>query len=277
MSILKQAHRDHFNEYGYMVVENAVPIDLCNAVVDAIWAFLGMDPSDPDDWYRLPHEPPERPGIGMVSMYWHQAMWDVYQHPRVHQLYSEVYGTDRLWVHIDRVNMKPPRHPNHPDWARASGCHWDADTSKLPLKFGTQGVLYLTDTDANQGGFGCLPGAHKSLIDEENPRIPELTPGKFASIPGKAGSMLVWHQALPHGNGANTSDKPRFAQYMNFYPAPNPMDEKRREERITLWKERRALGEWPYTLDPRGWEAANYGPPNLTWLGRRLLGLDLWD
>ena len=97
MLILSRAHHDHFNEHGYMVVENAVPIDLCNAVVDAIWAFLEMDPSDPDDWYRLPHKPPERPGIGMVSMYWHQAMWDVYQHPRVHQLYSEVYGTDRLW------------------------------------------------------------------------------------------------------------------------------------------------------------------------------------
>ena len=40
MSILTQAHRDHFDEYGYMVIENAVPIELYEAVVDAIFAFL---------------------------------------------------------------------------------------------------------------------------------------------------------------------------------------------------------------------------------------------
>ena len=277
MPILTRAHREHFNEHGYMVVDDAVPIDLCDAVVAAIWAFMEIDPTDPDDWYRLPHKPPERPGVGMVGMYWHQAMWNVYQHPRIHQIYSEVYGTHRLWVHIDRVNMKPPRHPDYPEWVRGSRYHWDADTSKLPVRFGTQGVLYLTDTDADQGSFVCWPGAHKSLIDEEHPSIPELTPDKFVPIPANGGSMLIWHQALPHGNGVNTSDKPRFAQYMNYYPAPAPMNQKRREERITLWKERRALGEGPYTLDPRGWEAVNYGPPDLTWLGRRLLGLDLWD
>ena len=44
MAILTQAHREHFDECGYMVIENAVPIELCNAVVDAIFAFLEMNP-----------------------------------------------------------------------------------------------------------------------------------------------------------------------------------------------------------------------------------------
>ena len=52
MPILTQTHRDHFDEYGYMVIENAVPTELCDAVVDAIFAFLEMDPSDPNNWYR---------------------------------------------------------------------------------------------------------------------------------------------------------------------------------------------------------------------------------
>ena len=64
---------------------------------------------------------------------------------------------------------------------------------------------------------------------------------------------------------------------MNFYPVPEPMDEARRQERITLWKERRALGRGPWPGDPRGWEAKNYGPAKLTELGRKLLGLDLWN
>ena len=35
MAILTQAHREHFDEYGYMVIENSVPVELCEAVVDA--------------------------------------------------------------------------------------------------------------------------------------------------------------------------------------------------------------------------------------------------
>ena len=71
--------------------------------------------------------------------------------------------------------------------------------------------------------------------------------------------------------------EPRLAQYMNFHPVPDPMDEERRQERITLWQERRALGRGPYPGDPRRWEAKNYGPAKLTPLGRKLLGIDLWD
>ena len=48
MGILTQAHHEHFDEYGYMVIEDAVPTDLCDAVVDAIFAFLGMDPENPN-------------------------------------------------------------------------------------------------------------------------------------------------------------------------------------------------------------------------------------
>lgn len=57
MNILTQAHRDHFDENGYMVVEGAVPTALCDAVVAAIFAFLEMDSADPETWYRAPHKP----------------------------------------------------------------------------------------------------------------------------------------------------------------------------------------------------------------------------
>ncbi len=107
--------------------------------------------------------------------------------------------------------------------------------------------------------------------------MPEIDTERFVQVPAKAGSLLIWHHALPHGNGRNTSDKPRLAQYMNFYPVPEPMDEARREERITLWRERRALGRAAWPGDPRGWEANNYGPAELTSIGRKLLGIDLWS
>ncbi len=73
--------------------------------------------------------------------------------------------------------------------------HWDADTSVLPVTFGTQGVLYLTDMTDNQGSFVCWPGAHKSLIDPDQPWLPEIDPAQFVRIPGLVGSLLAWHRA----------------------------------------------------------------------------------
>ena len=59
-------------------------------MIDAIWEFLGMDPDDPDDWYREPH----RRG-GMVELYHHQALWDNRQYPRVHQAFADIWGPKR--------------------------------------------------------------------------------------------------------------------------------------------------------------------------------------
>ena len=42
MGIVTQAHREHFDEYGYMVIENAVPTELCNAAESlGTWSVSG--------------------------------------------------------------------------------------------------------------------------------------------------------------------------------------------------------------------------------------------
>ncbi|MDE0019958.1 MAG: phytanoyl-CoA dioxygenase family protein [Candidatus Poribacteria bacterium] len=273
MGVLTQEDRDFFDENGYVIVREAAPKKHCEAVVDAVFSFLGFDPDDPNDWYRAPH----RPGAGMVEMYQHPAMWQTRQSPRIHQAYSELWGTEKLWTSLDRVNFKPPRHPDHPEWDHKGMFHWDADVTKLPLRFGTQGVLFLRDTASNQGSFVCIPGAHKTLIREKDPYAPKLEPELFRQIPANQGDLLIWHRALPHGNGRNASDKPRIAQYINQSPAPLSPSESAREGRVALWRERRASGYGSFRGDARGWEAENYGPAPLSPLGRKLLGLDLWE
>lgn len=272
MSVLTQSDRDFFDAQGYVVVREAVPKANCDAVVDAIWDFLGMDRDDPNDWYRAPH----KPGGGMVEMYQHPAMWNNRQHPRLYQAYVDLWGTEKLWCSTDRVNFKPPPHPDHPEWEHKGFCHWDADTSKLPLRFGVQGVVFLTDTAADQGSFQCMPGEHKHLLDKENPYVPELDDEKFVQIEGKAGDLLIWHRALAHGNGHNTSDKPRLAQYISMRPARYD-NEEGRQHRIKCWRERLCPGGRAFPGDPRGWEANQNETAELTPLGRKLLGLDPWE
>jgi Phytanoyl-CoA dioxygenase (PhyH) len=273
---------DHafFAENGYVIVHDAVPPENRQAVIDLIWEFLEMDPDDPADWYREPHRT-----SGMVEVYQHQALWDNRQYPRIYQAFREILGTGRLWVSMDRACMKPPRHPAHPEYDHPGFIHWDADTTKLPLPFGVQGVLCLTDTEADQGGFQCVPGMHRNLEEwiatqppDRNPRIPDLTGKTVVPIPGRAGDLIIWNRLLPHGNGHNVSDRPRLAQYILMYPTVSgERGEQMRQDRIRRWRERLHPDGDAFPGDPRRKEQREYEAAKLTPLGRKLLGLDLWE
>ena len=211
-----------------------MPRENLEALIDEIWFFLGMDRDDPGDWYREPH----RIG-GMVEMYQSPGLWNNRQHPRVYDAFSEIWGRRDLWVSMDRANLKPPLRADKPDWDHRGMIHWDLDTSQDTIPFGVQGVLYLTDTSENQGGFQCVPGFHRLFPEwvktqpaDRNFRRPDLTGLEVKSIPGKAGDLLIWHRLLAHGNGHNRSDRPRMAQYITMSSAKED-NEEARQERIT--------------------------------------------
>lgn len=282
MEILSQKDLDFFEANGYLHVPGVVPKENCNAVIAAIFEFLGMDPNNLDDWYRMPLTPG-----GMVEMYHHQTIWDNRQHPRMHKLFAELIGTEKLWVTLDRVNMKPPFREDHPEYDHKGFTHWDVDTSTLPVPFWVQGVLYLSDTDETMGGFQCIPGFHKNLEEwiakqpeGRNPFVPDLKAipeeYKLIPIPGKAGDMVIWDRLLAHGNGRNKSNLPRFAQYIAMRP-DYERDEAEREERIKAWQTRTHLKRPYFYGDPRETEVKHGKTAELTPLGRKLLGIDAWD
>ena len=277
LAILSDADLAFWSNNGYVVVHEAVPQANLTAVIDEVWAFLALASDDPDDWYREPM----RVG-GMVEMYQTQGLWDNRQHPRVHQAFTEIWGTHELWVSMDRANCKPPARADKPEWSHPGMIHWDLDTAKRPIPFRVQGVLYLEDTAEDQGTFQCVPGFHRVFEDwvrkqpvDRDPRRPDMEGLEAAKIPGKAGDLLVWHSLLPHGNSPNTSARPRLAQYITMSPA-NWQDEEARLNRVRLWQNRLNPPGRAFPGDERRWEEGN-PPAELTPLGRRLLGLDSWE
>ena len=281
MNVLSEQNKTFFEENGYVVVPQVVPQENLDAVIAAIWEFLGMNPNDPNDWYRPPHCP-----NSMIEMYQHPALWGPRQSPRLHGAFADIYGTEKLWVSIDRVSMKPPVNPAHPQYDTDQGfyLHWDVDTSKLPVPFGVQGAVYLTDTAEDMGGFQCVPGFHRSLEEwiktqpaDRNPKLPDpdnLPPGmKVTPIPGKAGDLVIWNRLLAHGNGHNRSNRPRLAQYIKMAPARQD-DEAARQSCIETWRERLRPGWAPG--GPYGPEHKHGQTAELTPLGHKLVGLDLW-
>ncbi len=282
MRVLNEQDVQFFETNGYVIVPQAVPPEQLQAVVDAIWEFLEMDADDPATWY-----PPERKGA-LAHIHQHQALWDNRQYPRVHAAFADILGTEKLWVSMDRASMKPPISAAHPHHDDRGFVHWDLDTSQpLPERLAVQGVLCLTDTTAEMGGFCCVPGFHRVLAEwiqeqpaDRNPRSPDLSrlPDgmKVTPVTAQAGDLIIWNRLLAHGNGRNEGTRPRLAQYLRMFPASE--NEEQRQERIACWRERRAPANWERDIPERYKGREHRFPPaTLSPLGRKLLGLDLWS
>ena len=78
----------------------------------------------------------ELTNTGMVEVYNHQYLWDNRQYPKVHQAFVDIWGTEKLWVTIDRANFNFPIRPGH---EYKGFIHWDYDPETKPQN--VQGVL----------------------------------------------------------------------------------------------------------------------------------------
>ena len=243
--VLSAADRAHMRERGYVVVKRAVPRAAAAAVVDDIWAHMGMDRARPDGWYADPHGDGLKQD-GFMRQAHTPAMWATRTAPRIYRAFAQLWGTAALWVDIDRCILKPPLRPDRPGWGerrqqplekwgsleqqRRGLLHWDVDVANQPVPFQMyQSCLFLEDTAADQGTFQCVPGAHrwyaawhaeqraKGLeVHNSPPHEPRFEPTRIA---GECGDCLIWDSFLPHGNCLNTSSRPRLAQFISMWPA----------------------------------------------------------
>ena len=206
-----------WNERGVVVLREAISPQQCAAVVEAIHEFIGVHADDAATWYQRSN----CQGI-MVDLYQHPALEPARCSPRIHKAFAQLWETTDLLPTSDRCGFNPPERPGftYP----GPHLHWDANMKK-PIQFGVQGILYLDETVAEQGAFSCVPGFHKTL----NGWLQSLPPGAdphqrirdtpAEAIAGKAGDLILWHQALPHSGSPNRAARPRVVQYLTMFPA----------------------------------------------------------
>jgi ectoine hydroxylase-related dioxygenase (phytanoyl-CoA dioxygenase family) len=215
--VLSEKDLDFWNEHGYVVVKRAIPVEQCQAAADAVLQHVGAIENDPSTWYSAPRD--------------HGIMQQLFRHPaldvnrtsrRIHKAFAQLWGTADLWTTCDRVSFNPPETPGHP--FPGPRLHWDVSIS-LPVPFGLQGLIYLTDTPSERGAFTCVPGFHRTIgewiaslpagIDARAVDLDEIA----RPIPAEAGDLVIWHQALPHGSRPNTTDRPRLVHYVSMFSA----------------------------------------------------------
>ena len=203
----------HWDEHGYVVVRAAIDRAAAANAAALVWQHLGASPDDPDSWYAA--------GNIWVPIYQHPALEVARRSPRVHKAFAQLWGTADLWMSHDKMSFNPPERAGYQ--FQGSPLHWDISLAQ-PIPFGTAGILYLTDTAADQGAFRLVSGFHRGLADwldhmgDADPRQAPLG-DRAVPVAGDAGDLIVWRLDLPHGASPNTADRPRLAQYLNMYPA----------------------------------------------------------
>ncbi|MGV3557232.1 phytanoyl-CoA dioxygenase family protein [Larkinella arboricola] len=269
-------------ENGYIVIKNAVPKEQAERLAQLLWEFEEKDPNDPETWYapaRAEMKMKELTNSGMVEIYNHQYLWDNRQTPRVYDAFVDIWGTEKLWVTIDRANLNLPARPG---FEFKGFIHWDYDPETKPQN--VQGVLALADqTDENMGGFQCIPELYRTYdtwkltqpADRDHFK-PDTTGFELVKVKLEAGDLLIFNSTQPHGIRPNLSgNKVRIAQYISMMPAQEE-NEALRQWRISSWRDRKAPEGYAFPGDPRDWEQTRYQTAELSDLGKKLLGLEKW-
>ncbi len=215
--VLTQEDLDFWNTNGYLVVKDAVTQAQCQAARTAIWECLDAQPQDTQSWYKT-H--PLKNGL-MVSLFQHPALDSVRRSPKIRKAYEQVYNSKDIYLLVDKVSFNPPEGNSYK--FMGSPLHWDVSL-QLPIPFALQGMLYLTNTCATDGAFHCVPGFHNTIADwlatvpyGEDPRAAALQLQPIP-VPGNAGDLVIWHQALPHCATPNKGITPRMVQYIAYKP-----------------------------------------------------------
>ncbi len=212
--VLSQDDLAFWDEQGYVVVKKAVSAKACSAAIDAIFSYARMSPHEPDSWYRA--------NI-WIPLAHHPALWQNRNSPRIHTAFAQIWGRRDLWMNVDVCGVNPPLRPGYA--FQGTPLHWDM-TLAPPICFGTQAILYLSDTAADQGAFSCVAGCHRWLGQwleqipaSENPRDVARQELQATPVAGQAGDLVIWHHALPHAATPNLGSFPRVVQYLNMFPS----------------------------------------------------------
>lgn len=217
--VLTETQLSHWDEQGYLIIPGVLAPHEAAAARTAIWDYLQMHERDPESWYRPAGEMKKI----MVQLFAHPAFEVARQSPLVRAIFQQLWQRNDLVVTTDRVGFNPPETAQ---WQfPGPSIHWDVEL-QAPVPFGTQALIYLTDVAEHQGAFCCVPGFHKK-IDQwlaQQPKGVDLQKQDWSQWPVKpiaarAGDLIIWHQALPHGSSPNRADFPRMVQYINMYAA----------------------------------------------------------
>jgi ectoine hydroxylase-related dioxygenase (phytanoyl-CoA dioxygenase family) len=197
-----EAHAARIEREGYTIIENAMPLDAVEALVE--------------DLHRLERELAVRPapnrfeGTKTLRIYNLLAHGKLYEeipvNPNALPVVERVLDSGCLVSSLSSINILPSE--------RAQPIHADDQLIPLPkphVAIVCNTMWAITDFTEENGATRVVPGSHK--LDHS-----PMYMGRYDSVPAemRRGSVLVYHGSLWHGGGANRSATSRIGIAMNY-------------------------------------------------------------
>jgi hypothetical protein len=300
LKVLTQDQINEFNEQGFIIIPNAVSAEECDRCYQEIWEMVEQNSparqNDPATWDGQPFD--TKGFLDTFPIHHLQTIWNMRQDPKIYNYFVDILGKEELLVSIDRVSLKRPgvvKGKAHPEWHRATNYHTDINPHFLPPNLMVQGFVSLLDTDVTQGSLHVIPGWQWDIekwaadhMDKKRPPHVKLnwftdesvTRKRTKQLAFKKGDLLIWNSAVIHGSYPNTRSLWRSFVYITYFEA-NYNDQEMLEARLQSYRtgiapDKFATGNHIPQVSVSEEQLARYVAPQLTELGRKLLGEVYW-
>ena len=222
LSTLSPADLEQFMRDGYVLVRNAFPRSVAEAIIPIMWAASPFKADDRKTWTNATAVVPKSLHDEPIPQIYTPRFWGVCDDLLGAGRYNRPGGTGYLVLNFPGFATPP--------WKMYGG-HVDGNFFHHHLDSREQGLVALfiySDIAAGGGGTGIRVGSHnitaRVLADSEPAGIScgdlckavdQATKGmpEIEAI-GNAGDMLVMHPFTFHGSSTNLTERPRMASNM---------------------------------------------------------------
>jgi len=237
---MNEVEQYQFDLHGYLILEDVLSADKVaelNRLVDAQpLADPGLETSGARFTNYLSWGQPfcDLLDHAAIMPYLKALLGDGFRLDHYYGIYMRA-GTERLNLHGGATPYDPPEYYHYRNGQMYNGL--------------TVVAWNLVDTGPEQGGFCCIPGSHKAnypcpaaIKEAHNDSHMVVTPT------AKAGSVVIFTEALTHGTAPWISDYQRRSLLFKYSPAQQSWSKRHIQPPadVTLTERQRLLFEPPY-------------------------------
>jgi ectoine hydroxylase-related dioxygenase (phytanoyl-CoA dioxygenase family) len=217
MEALSQTQKDHYDEHGYVVLENRIASDIMAAIRAEIARFEDIARTMTTSDEKLDLEDshtPEDPRLRRIKLPHTQSdvMRDLMYSDHILAPARDLAGPD-LRLHTSKLNMKKAGYGAAVEWHQDYAFYPHTNDDILAI-----GVL-IDDMAEENGPLQVFPGSHRGPVYDHHvdgvfagailPEAVGLDVKDAVPLMGPAGSISIHHGRILHGSALNRSDKAR--------------------------------------------------------------------
>ncbi|MBW4563987.1 MAG: phytanoyl-CoA dioxygenase family protein [Mojavia pulchra JT2-VF2] len=211
---MTELERYLFDLQGFLVVENALSTEQIAALQAVLDQQIAIQDKAEAAFLRFD---------GLLP--WGQPFQDLIDNraiaPYLFELLGEQFRLDHDYVHIIRQGLGPIGPSLHGGGTPYDPCQY-YQFKNGRMYNGLTAVAYeLIDVHPGEGGFGCIPGSHKSNLPlPEKWRSLEFSNACVQAVTVKAGSAIIFTEALTHGTIPWRGTHERRTLFYKYSPYP---------------------------------------------------------